>query len=375
MPTSILPRGRRVVLPAFAESPEEAIASGLRLEEDVPSPDPAVLGPTDVIVEVKSASVSFVDLLMLSGQYQHQPPLPCVPGLEYAGVVAWAGAGVDPARLKLGDAVMSDFLVTGPRSLGAYQKHGGWASHAVAPQEGLHRVPAGFSFDEAANLLVNYETAYFALVTRAGLKAGETVLINGASGAAGMAAVQVAKLLGAQVIATGRSEAKLAVVKAYGADRVIQSNGADGEVRRFRDDVKAATNGRGAQVVYDTVGGAVSLECMRSLAFGGRHIIVGWAGNTKVAPGGGKRGSATPEMLPTNIMQMKGLVVMGSPMVIASAQDPTLRPARQAQVLEWARQGHLKPWVSHVFPLSDYRRALTAKLTGEVIGGCVLRPH
>ena len=146
-------------------------------------------------------------------------------------------------------------------------------------------------------------------------------------------------------------------------------------LRRFRDDVKAATNGRGAQVVYDTVGGAVSLECMRSLAFGGRHVIVGWAGNTKVAPGGGRRGSATPEMLPTNIMQMKGLVVMGSPMVIASAQDPTLRPARQAQVLEWARQGHLKPWVSHVFPLSEYRRALTAKLTGEVIGGCVLRPH
>ena len=367
--------GSRLVLPRFAESPEEAIDSVLQLEEMAP-PDPATLAPTDLIVAVKAASVAFIDLLMLSGQYQHVPPLPFTPGTEYAGEVVWTGPGVDPAKAKLGDPVMSDFMVVGPRSLGDYQQHGGWASYAVASQDGVHRIPAGFSFEQSCNLLLNYETAHYALVTRAKVQPGETVLINSASGATGMAAVQVAKLLGATVIATGRSDTKLAGVRSFGADHVINTATQDGAsgVPRFRDDVKALTGGSGAHVVYDTVGGDVSLESMRSLRFGGRMVIVGWAANTKVARGGGKRGSENANTLPTNIMMMKGLSVMGSPMVIHSGRDPALRATRLRTVFQWVAEGRLTPFVSHTFPIEKFREALRAKLTGEVNGGCVLLP-
>ena len=162
--------------------------------------------PRDVIVAIKSASVGWVDLLMTSGQYQHMPKPPYCPGLEYAGVVAWAGPEVSAAS-RVGDAVLVDGFLAGPRSLGAYQAYGGFASYAVAPGGGgARRSPAGSRFDQACNLLGNYETAYHCLVTRGRLQAGETVLVHGASGSTGLAAVHVAKLLGATVIATGRSD-------------------------------------------------------------------------------------------------------------------------------------------------------------------------
>ena len=198
--------GKRINLPRYAASQEDAVENVLHLE-DMPAPDPASLKPNEVIVAVKSCSISFVDLLMLSGQYQHLVPLPCTPGLEYAGVVTAVGKDVAAGRLKVSDTVLSDLMLTGPRSKGAYQANGGWASFAVAPVDALHRIPAGFSFDQACNFLYGYETAYYALVTRGKIQPGETVLINGASGATGMAAVQMAKILGAQVIATGRSAA------------------------------------------------------------------------------------------------------------------------------------------------------------------------
>jgi NADPH:quinone reductase len=306
--------GNRLVLTRYAQTREEAIDSILQLE-DSPLPEAMKLQPREVLVAVRSASVSFIDLLMLSGQYQTMLPLPCVPGMEYAGTVLAAGSGVDPHKVAVGDQVLSDFLVTGPRSLGAYQAQGGWQSYAVAPDSGVHRIPTGLTFDQACSLLLNYETPYYAYINRAKLHSGETVLITGASGAAGMAAVQVAKILGATVIATGRSDEKLAQVKRFGADHVINTSPRNGEdsVPRFRDDVKALTDGRGVEVVFDTVGGDVSQESMRCLAFGGRMVIVGWAQNIRVAQGGGKRGSDNADRLPTNIMQMKGLYVMGSP--------------------------------------------------------------
>ncbi|MEZ5763585.1 MAG: NADPH:quinone oxidoreductase family protein [Xanthobacteraceae bacterium] len=277
---------KRIMLPEYAASQEDAVNRVLQLVE-MDEPDPSSLGPHDVIVAVKSASISFVDLLMMSGQYQHMVPLPCTPGMEYAGVVTAVGKEVDAQRLKVGDAVYSDIMLTGPRSKGAYQANGGWASFAIAPDYALQRVPASFSFDQACNFLYGYETAHYALTTRGKIQRGETVLINGASGATGMAGVQVAKILGAQVIATGRSRGKLELVKAFGADHVIDTSDPDNPnaVRRFRDEVKALTGGEGAHMVYDTVGGALSEECMRSLRFAGRHVIVGWAGNTNVAKG------------------------------------------------------------------------------------------
>ena len=253
--------GKRINLPRYAASQEDAVENVLHLE-DMPAPDPAALQPNEVIVAVKSAAISFVDLLMMSGQYQHMVPLPCTPGMEYAGVVTAAGRD---ARFKVGDAVLSDIMLTGPRSKGDYQANGGWASFAVAPDNALHPIPKGFTFDQACNFLYGYETAYYAFMNRGNLKPGETVLINGASGSTGMAAVQTAKILGAQVIATGRTKDKLEIVKSFGADHVIETSDAGPTgVRRFRDEVKALTGGEGAHVVFDTVGGRLrSNACAR----------------------------------------------------------------------------------------------------------------
>jgi NADPH:quinone reductase len=308
-----------------------------------------------------------VDLIMSSGQYQHVPTPPYTPGLEYAGTVAARGAAVKD--LADGDAVFVDGFVAGPRSVGDYQASGGFATWAVVPQEALKRIPAGLSFDQAATLLGAYETAIHCLVGRGKLRAGETVLILGASGATGLAAVHVAKLLGAKVIATGRSEEKLAVVKAQGADHVLNTR--DG---KFRDEVKALTGGEGVDVVYDGVGGDLSLEAMRCVKFGARFLIVGWASTPFVAKGKGQRGAPNVNMLPTNLMMMKGLDVLGCPTVISALHDPSIRAARHELLWRWLESGKLKPHVSHVFPLAEVKEALRAKWRGDVVGGCVLRP-
>jgi len=366
MSETALAPGRRVVVAAFAESPPEAIDTVLSLET-IPAPDPAQLGPRDVIVAVKSAAVGWVDLLMLSGQYQHMPKPPYTPGLECAGVVAWVGPEAGGA-VAVGDAVIVDGLLAGPRSLGAYQAWGGFASYVVAPVEAAIKIPGGLSFDQAAALLGSYETAYHCLVTRGRVRAGETVLVHGASGATGLAAVQVAKLLGATVIATGRSPAKLEIVRAHGADHVIASTGS------FRDEVKRLTGGRGVDVVYDAVGGEVSLESLRCVRFGARFLIVGWAGTPAVASGKGQRGAPNANLLPTNLIMMKSLDVLGCPTAISTAMDPSSRAPRLAQVLAWAARGEIRPHVSHVFALHEFKTALRAKWNGEVTGGCVLHP-
>jgi NADPH2:quinone reductase len=321
-----------------------------------------------VIVAVESASVGWVDLIMMSGQYQHMPKPPYTPGLEYAGTVAWAGPD---APIEVGARVLVDPFVAGPRSLGAYQAYGGFASYAVAPIEAVLRLPGELSFDQACNLLGNYETAYHCLVARGRLEAGETVLIHGASGSTGLAAVHIAKLLGATVIATGRSDDKLAAVAAQGADHVV--NTLAGEP--LRDAVKAITGGRGVDVVYDGVGGDISVESLRCVRFGARYLIVGWAATPFVAKGKGQRGAPNANQLPTNLIMMKGLDVLGCPTAISTANDPSLRAPRLAQILKWAESGALRPHVSHTFPLSEFRTALRAKWNGEVTGGCVLHPR
>jgi NADPH2:quinone reductase len=362
MPPS-LPPGRRVVITELADEPLAGLDERSRLE-DVPAPDPAALSARDVIVAIRSAAVGWVDLLMTSGQYQHRPTPPYTPGLEYAGEVAWAGP---EAGVAVGSRVIVDGFLAGPRSLGAYQAWGGFASYGVAPAEAVQPIPGALSFDQAASLLGSYETAYHCLVTRGRLAAGETVLVHGASGATGLAAVHLARLLGATVIATGRSPDKLAVVAAQGAHHVLPSTG-------FRDAVKALTGGRGVDVVYDGVGGEVSLESLRCVRFGARFLVVGWAATPLVAHGRGGGGAPRANQLPTNLVMMKGLDVLGCPTVISTVQDPSLRPARLAAIRGWAEAGAIAPHVSHGFALDDYRAAMRAKWRGEVIGGCVLRP-
>jgi NADPH2:quinone reductase len=346
-------QGRRVVLSALAESPLEAVDK-MTLE---PQPEPTELGPRDVVIAIESAQVGWVDLLMTAGQYQHQPKPPYTPGLEYAGKIARAGAEV--TSVKEGDAVLVDGFRAGPRSLGAYQGWGGFASWAVVPEEAVLKIPGALSFDQACNLLGNYETAIHCLITRGKLQAGETVLIHGASGATGLAAVHVAKLLGATVIATGRSKEKLAIVKEQGADHVIGT-------ANLRDDVKAIAKD-GVDVVYDGVGGDISVQSMRCVKFGARFLIVGWASTPFVA-------KTSPNQLPTNLIMMKGLDVLGCPTVISTVMNPSIRKARFERLWSWAESGALKPYVSRTFPLDEFKAAMRAKWNGEIVGGCVVRP-
>jgi NADPH2:quinone reductase len=361
--------GKRVVVAQLGETPLEAIDAFLSLEP-MAAPDTTRLGPRDVVIAIKSASVGWVDLLMTSGQYQHTAKPPYCPGLEYAGVVAWAGA--EATGVAVGDRVLVDGFLAGPRSLGAYQAYGGFASYGVAPAEAVHPVPGKLSFDAACNLLGNYETAYHCLVTRGRLQLGETVLIHGASGSTGLAAVHLARLIGATVIATGRSDAKLAVVHEQGAHHVVRCGGA-GDAP-LRDQVKTLTGGRGVDVVYDGVGGEISGESLRCVRFGARYLIVGWAATPFVARGKGERGAPNANVLPTNLIMMKGLDVLGCPTVISTVNDPTLRPPRLAAIMRWAEEGKIQPFVSHVFPIADFKEAMRAKWTGAVIGGCVVHP-
>lgn len=362
-----LPPGHRVLISELGEEPLDAIANHASLEP-MEAPDPKALRDRDVIVAIKSASVGWVDLIMTSGQYQHPPKPPYTPGLEYAGVVAWRGPAA--TNIEVGDSVLVDGFLAGPRSYGAYQQWGGFASYGVAPIEAIHPLPHTLTFDQGCNLLGNYETAYHCLVARGRVQRGETVLIHGASGSTGLAAVQIAKHLGATVIATGRSDAKLAVVKAQGADHVINTS----DLSVMRDAVKSLTNGEGVDVVYDGVGGDISVESLRCVKFGARFVIVGWASTPSVSRGKGLRGAPNANQLPTNLIMMKGLDVLGSPAVISSVKNPALRPPRLAEIFAWAADGTIKPYVSHTFPLSEFKEAMHAKWRGDVIGGCVLHP-
>jgi len=295
---------------------------------------------------------------------------PYTPSLEYAGDVVWTGR--DVRRVRVGDRVLADALVTGPRSSGSHRRWGGFARYAVVPEPAAMPIPEGLTHDQAANLLGNYETAYHVLVHRGRLAEGEAVLVLGATGSTGLAAVHVAGILGATVIAVGRDPEKLAQVKAHGADHVV-AVGEDG-AGRIRDEVKALTGGKGVHVVWDGVGGPISVEAIRSMRFGGRLCIVGWAAPPFVARGKGRRGAPNANVLPTNLIQMKGLDILGCPAVIATKHDPTLRPTR----LEWIRariaEGRLRPHVGPAYALEDYAEAMTAKWRSRHLGGCVLHP-
>ena len=367
----VVSEGQRVVISEFGETPLQAVEDHLRLERQA---RPAVgdLAADDVLVRVKSAAVGWVDLLMSSGQYQHMASPPYTPGLEYSGVVDWVGEEAR-GQLAVGDRVLADGLLTGPRSLGRHRGWGGFATWAVAPAVALRPLPDEWSFDQGCCLLGNYETAYHCLIARGQLSAGETVLIHGASGSTGLAAVHVAKLVGATVIATGRRAEKLAVVAHHGADHVITSLGEDG-APSFRSEVRALTGGRGVDVVYDSVGGAMSAESLRCVRFGARYLVVGWAATPFVAKGRGQRGAPNANQLPTNLIMMKGLDVLGCPTAISTHKDPSIREARLAALDGWIAERRLTPFVQQGYPLSEVREAMRAKWTSQFVGGCVVRP-
>lgn len=363
---SLLP-GQRAVLTEYGETPMDAVDHFLRLETQ---PPPAV-GPGEVLLRVRSCAVGWVDLIMSSGQYQHMAAPPYTPGLEFAGDVVSVGEGV--SRVAVGDRVLADAFQTGPRSSGPHQTYGGFATYALLAESAALPLPEALSYDQGANLLGNYETAYHVLVHRGRLQPGEAVLILGASGSTGLAAVHLAKKIGATVIATGRNPDKLAMVQQHGADHVLVTDDGSGGIAPFRREVKALTGG-GVDVVWDGVGGPLSVEAIRSMRFGGRFCIVGWAATPFVARGKGRRGAPNANQLPTNLIQMKGLDILGCPAVIATRFDSTLRPRRLEWLFSQIRAGALRPHVGPVYALADVHDAMRAKWSSRFVGGCVLHP-
>lgn len=320
---------RAVVCTAFG--PPECL-----VVEHRPVPMP---GAGEVQVELRAWGVNHVDLLMCAGGYQLRPDLPFVPGLEAAGVVTGTGPGV--TRWKAGDRVITQ------------HRPGAFAELVTLPEASAFALPARFDFAEGAAFRSAYHTAYHALAQRAGLRAGETLMIHGASGGVGLAAVHVGRLLGATVIATGADPEKLAVVKAEGADHVVDASAG------FRDTVKAITGGRGVDVVYDPVGGDLFDESMRCLAWGARLLVIGFTG--------GRPASAR-----TNHLLIKGAAAIGIRAGEATRQEPRLLAESMARLHAWAEDGKLRPHISHRVPFSRFLEAIRAVGDRRVVGKAVL---
>lgn len=306
---------------------------------EVATPAP---GPGEVLVRVRAASVNFPDLLMTRGEYQFKPPLPFTPGLDIAGEVAALGEGV--TSLKVGDAV-----VGGARL-------GGFAEYAVLSAEALKPKPARLSFAEAAAYGAAYLTAYVALVRRARVEPGEWVLVHGAAGGVGLAAVDLAKALGARVIAASASDEKLARIQAlYDVDAVVNVTGG------FRERVKAITGGRGAEVIYDPVGGDVFDESVRCIAFDGRLLVIGF----------------TSGRIPTvsvNMPLIKGFSVIGVRAGEYGRQFPEKGRENAAAVWRMADEGVIRPHVHAELPLDRWREAFDLLADRKVVGKAVITP-
>ncbi|MBA4225846.1 MAG: NADPH:quinone oxidoreductase [Hyphomonas sp.] len=306
--------------------------------QDLPLPEPK---PGEVRVAVKAASLNFPDLLMTEGKYQLKPELPFTLGMELAGVVDAVGEGV--TELKPGDDV------AGGSRIGAFSEY------IVLPAAGLRIKPAALTFAEASAYGAAYLTAYVSLAIRGALQPGETLLVHGASGGVGMAAVEVGKLLGATVIATSASDEKLKHVKARGADHVINVT------RGFREEVKALTGGRGADVIYDPVGGDVFDESVRCIAFDGRLLVIGFT-------------SGRIPTISVNIPLIKGFSVVGVRAGEYGRQFPEKGRQNLDAIWKWAEEGRVKPCIHAEVPLADWRRAFDMMRSREVVGKVVLVP-
>ncbi len=311
--------------------------SGVEVREiDRPQP-----GPGEVLIKVAATSINFPDILLCQGKYQLKLDPPFTPGMDIAGTIEALGDGV--TDFAIGDAVCG----------GA--RFGGFAEYAVVAAAGLQRKPEQLSFHEAASYSAAYLTAYVALVRRGRLQAGETLLVHGASGGVGMAAVDVGKLLGATVIATGGSDEKLEKVKAFGADHVINTK--DG----FREQVKALTDGRGADVIYDPVGGDVFDESVRCIAFDGRLLVIGFT-------------SGRIASVSTNMPLIKGFSVVGVRAGEYGRQFPDRGKENVEQIWAWAREGKTRPYVHQVLHLDQTVDGFRALLDRKVVGKLIIEP-
>lgn len=299
-------------------------------------------GRGEVRVEIESAGVNFPDLLVIRGLYQDQPPLPFAPGMEIAGTVAEVGEGV--GNVAVGDRVFS------------FVAHGGYAEEVVVPSDALFPLPEGMTSDVAASLPIAYGTSYHALIDRADLQAGEKLLVLGAAGGVGMAAVQIGKALGARVIAAVSSEEKEQAVRASGADDVIRYDRSD-----LREELKRLTPA-GVDVVYDPVGGEATEAAFRSTAWKGRHLVIGFAAGDIPA-------------LPVNLALLKGSSLVGVFWGRFAATEPVANRANMASLTEWWKEGRIDPVVSETYPLAQAPDALRRIGSRGAIGKLIVHPR
>ncbi|HYG54780.1 MAG TPA: NADPH:quinone oxidoreductase family protein [Burkholderiales bacterium] len=305
--------------------------------ENLPSPRP---GPGEVVVSVKAASVNFPDVLIIQNKYQFKPPLPFSPGSELAGVVKESGDGV---RWRPGDKVM------------AFTTYGAFAEEVKTEASRLLPLPEGMDFVTGAAFLLTYATSDHALSDRAALRAGETLLVLGAAGGVGLAAIEIGRALGARVIACASSADKLAVCKEHGAQEVIDYSSED-----LRGRIQAITEKRGVDVVYDPVGGAYTEPAFRSLAWRGRLLVVGFA-------------AGEIPRLPLNLALLKGASVVGVFWGDFARREPEQFAASVARLSAWYREGKLRPHVSATFPLAQAPEALKLMAARQVKGKVVLQ--
>lgn len=307
---------------------------------DVDDPTPA---PKEVVVNVKAAGVNFPDALIVQGLYQDKPALPFTPGIEFAGDIA-----------ELGEAV--SHLAVGTRVLGFSSNYGAYAEKVCCPAMSLIPIPDAMPYSDAANLVCAHGTAQHALRQRANMQAGETLLVLGAAGGTGIAAVQIGKAMGARVIAACSSDEKLAIAKASGADELINYNEKD-----LRSELKALTQGKGVDVVYDPVGGAAFDASSRSMARNGRLLVVGFA-------------SGTIPSLPVNLALVKEYSVIGVFWGSFTQHEPAVFADNMKELFDWYQQGKIQVVTDAEIPLPNAIDALKAMTERQVKGKIVLIP-
>ena len=290
--------------------------------KEMPTPTP---GAGEVLLEIKAASLNFPDILIVQNKYQMKPPLPFVPGSEYAGVIQALGAGV--THLKVG------------QSVACLSGTGGFATHTLAPAERCMPLPPGFSFVDAAAFIMTYATSHHALVDRAQLKASEVVLVLGAAGGVGTAAIQIAKAMGARVIAAASSDEKCALCKSIGADSTINYT-----KENLREAIKALTSGNGPDVIYDPVGGDLAEPAFRSIGWRGRYLVVGFAAGPIPA-------------LPFNLALLKGASIVGIFWGDYARREPKANAAMMAELAQWYSQGKIKPVIDSTMPMAELKAA------------------
>ncbi|PCI44552.1 MAG: NADPH:quinone oxidoreductase [Moraxellaceae bacterium] len=315
--------------------------SVMRLEEVKLPP----LDKNQVRVKIRAAATQFPDILMIQEKYQYKPPLPYIPGTEFAGDVI--GVGSEVSQWKVGDAVVTGLSLNG----------GGYAEEINVHERVLYRKPTPLSYSQACSYRSAYLTAQVSLICRANLQAGETLLVHGSAGGVGLAAVEVGKLLGAKVIGTASSDKKLEIVKEYGADHII-NYGTDFK-KGFRLKVKELTDQQGADVIYDPVGGDVFDESIRCIAWNGRLLVIGFT-------------SGRIPTAPVNMPLIKGFSIVGVRAGEYGRRDKVKGRENIAMVDDWAEQGKINPFVHAEIPLENAHEALRMIQNREVIGRVVL---